>query len=473
MRVALVFPNPSSTSPQKSPPLAILYVGERAKVDGHEVRYLDERWNTKAEIESAIRWADVVGISTQTGEQLKNAVAISKFAKSVGAYRVMGGVHPTFCAEQLIQEGHTDAVVLGEGEEIFADVLAQIQAKQPLGELGGVAVGSTGGKVVINPRPRFLKGEEIVSPVSEATLPFFIKANKTNDVTLPSSRGCAFSCNFCFNVTFNKSKWRPVPLDHWKEQVLRVHKVSPIRWMQPVDDWMGPKKRVMEVGGFLHSLGIGWKPSIRAHQVDEELAEFLAKNGCTTIALGVETGSPYVLEHIVNKGETLEDIVHAAEALSKYDVQAMYSFMLGFPGETKEQRGESFDFADRLYGIHNGNCLISFYVYAAFPGTPLYNEAIKTGRNVPRNTEEWIRCSFETAGTQEEKNIYHISGINFQRGSRGKTSKNFPGWKRAVFKPLEIACQLRWKHRYFEHFDWEQKMINKALKWAAKSGGKS
>lgn len=467
MRITLVFPNPSTTSPQKSPALALFYVGERARQLGHEITYCDQRLHSKFHIQDAIRAADVVGISSQTGEQLRNAMEISRYARDKSIYRVMGGVHPTFCPAQLLSEGYADVVVMGEGEEIFAELLTRLEKKELIGDLPGVALTVDGGLIQVNKRRRLMDGKDIISPISEHTLPFFIEANKTNDVTLPSSRGCIAKCGFCFNCEFNLGKWRSIPVEFWKEQLLKVHKVSPIHWIQPVDDWMGPNKRVMEVGAFLHGLGILWKPSIRADQVDDELAEFLAKHGCTTIALGVESGSDAVLKELINKGETTEDIIRAAESLARFNVQPMYSFMLGFPGETKAQLRESFDFADKLRKIHKGSCLISFYSYAAFPGTPLYDKAVASGRRLPKTTEEWSKYDFSTAGTQEERNVYHIAGFTFQGGKRGKTAKNFPGWRRLVIAPWELLCRLRWKIRYFKHFDAEHEIIQWLLKWAA------
>ena len=80
--VLLIFPQPSQTSPQKSPPLSILHVGEalrEAKQRGvsdetYRVRYFDERYDEPPDI----GWADVVGVSSITGYQLRGAIQIRR-----------------------------------------------------------------------------------------------------------------------------------------------------------------------------------------------------------------------------------------------------------------------------------------------------------------------------------------------------------------------------------------------------------
>ena len=64
IKVLLIYPIPSISSPQKSPPLSILHVGQALnQTGGYEVRYFDGRYDDKPDLD----WPDVVGVSSMTG----------------------------------------------------------------------------------------------------------------------------------------------------------------------------------------------------------------------------------------------------------------------------------------------------------------------------------------------------------------------------------------------------------------------
>lgn len=432
-----------------------MYVGERARLDGHEIKYLDERWDSWVTIAEAIRWCDVLGISAHTGHQLHGAMRGADLASMYSKPRVWGGVHATFCGQQLIDEGYADVVVQSEGEEAFAWLIGNKKRIE-------------GNWKKILDRWPLLKGEQMVPIVNEHTIEMFQRSNPTNDVTLVTSRGCPYACNFCYTKPFHNSKWRPGSLETWTADLDRILAVTDIKWLRPEDDWMGPNERVMKIGEILHERGIGWKPSIRAEQVTDELAEFLSCHGCTTVALGIETGSPIMLKERVNKQETVNDYVRAAMHLARHGVQGMYSFVLGMPGETEADRRASFGLADMLHGLHRGDCHVSFYVYSAVPGSAMYYDAIAQGYDIPKTTAEWADYSYANGGKDEDQAAYLIAGMHFQSGKLGKTTRNFPGWKRWVIRPFEWDCHRRWRARDFTNFNIQKSLIEKAFRWAAK-----
>ncbi len=68
------------------------------------------------------RPADIVGISSMTGG-FGNAVRLAEIARKHGAFVVMGGFHPTAMPEEVLGLSCVDAVVIGEGEETFRDLV--------------------------------------------------------------------------------------------------------------------------------------------------------------------------------------------------------------------------------------------------------------------------------------------------------------------------------------------------------------
>lgn len=70
---------------------------------------------------------DLVGITAITATA-NRAYQLADSYRERGSKVVLGGVHPTFLPEEAIQ--HADAVVLGEAEGCWAQVLADFKGKQ-------------------------------------------------------------------------------------------------------------------------------------------------------------------------------------------------------------------------------------------------------------------------------------------------------------------------------------------------------
>jgi radical SAM superfamily enzyme YgiQ (UPF0313 family) len=252
-----------------------------------------------------------------------------------------------------------------------------------------------------------------------------------------------------------------------------LDKLPGIKWLQMGEDWVGSKERVMQLADILHARSIGWMPSLRADNLDQELVDKLAACGCTGVSIGIESGSPRVLNEVVNKMETNDQFIAAAKLLAKYNMRPQYYFIIGFPTETKEERNQTFAFADMLYSIHNGNITGVFYSFTPLPGTPLFQPSKDAGFKLPSNLDEWSNYSLNESFSEEFGNIYHIAGLTFHRQPGDKTDCNFSGWKRLLIKPFELLCVLRWKRRFWSYFKLEKVCLIALLKWASKNAAKN
>lgn len=442
MKVLLIYPDPSTTSPQKSPPLSILHVGEalkQAKARGksdenYEVRYFDERYETNPDLD----WPDAVGISSMTGYQLKGAIHWLKEAKRHNKRTILGGIHVTMQPEQCLNEDFVDCIVTSEGE------WAIIQA------LHGDYKGHYSGH---------LEGQH-VSPVSEETLPHFKRSASYGDTVLLSSRGCPFRCAFCYIQQFFERHWESVDLDRWKHDILYLRDNAGVRKLEHGDDWIGKWSRAKEIIKFLWENGIEYRPSIRAHQINDEVAKDMAEMGIKHLSIGMETASPRILK-LYQKDITVEDQVRCAEALSKYGIWPLYYWIVGAPTETQAELNETLDMVDLMYKIHQGRLTQNIYAYVALPGSPLFDLVDKS--TLPQSMEEWSDYSLNQTYDKQASSLYHIGGLTFHKGRGDKTDRNFPGLKRLLIAPFEISASLRWKYRYFNHFDFEKKAIEHLL----------
>ncbi|MGB6131479.1 MAG: radical SAM protein [Acidobacteriaceae bacterium] len=88
----------------------------------------------------AIHAGDVVGISVHTGNALRG-YQVGRMARARGAWVVYGGIHATLFPEEALERGEGHAVVKGDGDVVWARVVADCAAgcPQPVYEGGRIA----------------------------------------------------------------------------------------------------------------------------------------------------------------------------------------------------------------------------------------------------------------------------------------------------------------------------------------------
>ena len=134
-----------------------------------------------------------------------NVLYFLKLASAVKSLRpstliVFGGPEATGDHERLLQRYHfIDAIVMGEGEESFCDLLTHLQQNHGkeihswLPSVHGIAYRRSDGTTAQTPPSRVVVLDDLPSPVLGEDRPV------TNGVLLwELARGCPFRCTYCF-----------------------------------------------------------------------------------------------------------------------------------------------------------------------------------------------------------------------------------------------------------------------------------
>jgi radical SAM superfamily enzyme YgiQ (UPF0313 family) len=124
---------------------------------------------------ATIRPGDVVGISVHTGNALRG-YQVGKLAHERGATVVYGGIHATLFPEEPFDRGYADAVVKGDGDVAWGNVLRDLQA-------GRAKRIYEGGK---------LEGEEFLAARWD-----LMQTDKYMWASVQTIRGCPKHCSFC------------------------------------------------------------------------------------------------------------------------------------------------------------------------------------------------------------------------------------------------------------------------------------
>jgi radical SAM superfamily enzyme YgiQ (UPF0313 family) len=366
-----------------NPPLGLLYVAAYARENtGHNISVLDAVVDELDYPEIKARIArekpDVVGV-TATTFTLVDAMETVKAAKEVDGEItvVMGGPHPYIYPDETINLPGVDFLVLGEGEEVFASLLDNLHNKAALRKVRGLVFRDNGETVNTGNPPLVDDLDALPFPARDLTP--YRKYNsliaKTQPVTtMITSRGCPFRCLFCDRPHLGKrfrARSAKNVVDEMEECVdLGIHE-----FLIYDDTFTINKQRVMDICGEILSRGlkIGWDVRARVDTVTPDMLGAMKEAGCDRIHYGVESGSPEVIETL-RKGITVEQVRRVFRETKEAGIAILAYFMIGSPGETREQMRESLRLARELAPDY-----MHLSITTPFPETDLYRMGFEKG----------------------------------------------------------------------------------------------
>jgi len=302
---------------------------------------------------------------------------------------ITGGTYPTFCASELLnREQNLDMIVLGEGEYTMREIIRAFRGEGELAEIDGLAWRENG-EVRINPKTRWIENlDEIPFPARdllpmdlypEIIVPHSFSAKEKLNTPMITSRGCPARCTFCSSSRFwgHRYRWRSPEnvLDEIGELIERWG----IREIQFEDDNLtANKKRAKKI--FQGIIDRGYKISfnlpngVAVWTLDEEMVDLMKRAGCYEVTLAFESGSQYVLDHIIKKPLNLEKAKEVTKLIHQAGIRTNAFYIFGFPGETKEQIRQTFKFAREVK-----TNMAYFFIANPLPGTELYQRAEQEG----------------------------------------------------------------------------------------------
>ncbi len=369
----------------KCPNIGIGTVAAFLEVNGYNVAVLDcfglelEREEIKKEL--AKHNARIV----MTGSATANftlACEILQDAKALNpkVITIHGGPHVSGNPESAFEDGNTDYVVIGEGEETCLELVNWLSGKTDaaLESILGI-VYKKDGKIVRNPDRDIVKNLDKLPVPAYHLFPMeryhsygWLDMGR-KFTTMVTSRGCPFKCFFC--VSSIKAKyWRQKSADLVFKEILLLYKEYGIRHIYFQDDeFCVNHARVIEICNKIreHKLDLVWECLTRVNHMDDQLLSNMASAGCVSILFGVETGYEEGLK-LVNKPIELEMVVKATRMAQKYGIMVKCTYIMGFPWEGAAELKKTINFAKRVDAD-----LTFFNIAAPYPGTPFYDEVVK------------------------------------------------------------------------------------------------
>jgi radical SAM superfamily enzyme YgiQ (UPF0313 family) len=365
---------------------------------GVEVKIVDEAFE-KINFEEKV---DLVGITAQTPVALR-AYQIADEFKKRGIPVVMGGVHASMLPQEALQ--HVDAVVVGESEEVWPDLIEDLRR----GQMRRIYVGSE----FVNPSDLPLPRRELLNEKFYFPLKL-----------LETTRGCPHHCDFCGVSKFFGFRYRNRPISEIERELKTLFQKGPV--MNPVfkkilslfskdlpyflkrrllyiidSNIAGDRRFCLELFSLLKEFDLLWYGHAPVSiAFDQKLLEGFAQSGCIAINIGFESFSTKNLNAMGKGFNQPSRYAEAVKRIHDQGIGIMGTFIVGLDDDEPGVFQRIIDFC-----IDSKLDWALTFIMAPYPGTESFLRLEKEGRIFCRDWEKYdsLNAVYQPSGMSVEE----------------------------------------------------------------------
>jgi radical SAM superfamily enzyme YgiQ (UPF0313 family) len=358
--------------------LGIGYLSAYIKEKGHETELMDFTWGGR--ISDCIKKIkqtkpDIIGFSLRSGELSFCLELVDAIKNDFDIPVIFGGVHPTVDPEGTITQKNVDMICIGEGELALVELLDKMEAGEEIYSTPNFWF-KLDGKIIKNPvHPLIQDLDELPHPDRELfNFNKYLKSN-SNNVDILVGRGCPFNCTYCINhilqkIYRGKGKYvRMRSVRNVLEEIEYLTDKYDISTISFQDDTFTVKKEWVRQFSQQYSrkFNIPFTCNARVETMDREIANLLKDAGCTSVHMGVESGSEKIRKEVLRRKMSNEQIINAFKYVKEAGIKTYSYNMFGTPFETREDMDETL----RINRIVAPDFL-QVSIFQPYPGTELY-----------------------------------------------------------------------------------------------------
>lgn len=398
------------------PPFWIAAIAAYLRNNGFSVAIIDSNAENITPEETSLRVKElnpylsaVLVYGSQPSASTQNMTVAERICRSLrenaSSKVAIGGLHPSALPRQTLQEAEVDFVIEGECPYTLKNLIQVLKT----GETDYSAVPGLwyceNGTVKNNPRAPLIKDmDNVLSAAAWDLLPmqkyrahnwhcFDNIENRMPYGAIYTSLGCPYSCIFCcINTPFGKPGIRYRRPKSVVGEIGILVKDYGIKNIKIADElFVLNERHYMTIVELLIEKGYDlniWAYA-RVDTVKPEHLRKMKKAGINWLALGIESANPDVRDG-AEKKMRVKDIKNLVLAIQNSGIGVIGNYIFGLPEDNLQTMQETLDMAIDL------NCeFVNFYCAMAYPGSKLYDIAIKKGWELPKEWHGFSQHSYE------------------------------------------------------------------------------
>jgi radical SAM superfamily enzyme YgiQ (UPF0313 family) len=257
-------------------------------------------------------------------------------------------------------------------------------------------------------------------------------------IHIRTARSCSFKCAFCSYPTI-AGDLASMDIDNVLPTLIKA-KERKAKAIFFVDDTFNvPSDRFEGLLDLMikNDIKIPWYSFLRCQYVTREIVEKMSKSGCKGVFLGIESGSNKILKNM-KKGAIVDFYRDGIKWLNEFSITSIGSFLVGFPGETKETVNETREFIE--------NSGLNYYFIQPFyylHHTPIFKNANNYGLEGEGLFWEHDTMNWREAISHVNEMFFSIKGSEFINPdytlweyayliSNGYSNKDFKDYRREI-----------------------------------------
>jgi anaerobic magnesium-protoporphyrin IX monomethyl ester cyclase len=359
------------------PNLGYVYIAGALEKAGFEVEIYDamSKFHDHDQIRERIRTVspDFVGGTAFTAT-INASIEVCQIAKEElpDVITVLGGLHPTFCSEEILSQNAkwVDYCVLGEGELTLPELLETHRAGGDLNAVKGIAF--VRDEKIIRTEPRaFVEDLDSLSLawhlVNWSDYPLYFMDDSTVAI-VSSSRGCIHTCFFCSQHKFWQGSYRQRDAHKFVAEIEHLNTEYGVNVFFVADEYPTyDRERWEKILELLTEKNLGVhiliETCVQDILRDRDILHRYREAGILFIYLGVEATNDQKLD-VFKKEVRFEESREALKLISDAGMIVESSLIIGVPDETPESIKETLELAYEYNADYMHFLLLAPWPYA-------------------------------------------------------------------------------------------------------------
>ncbi|MBV9124355.1 MAG: B12-binding domain-containing radical SAM protein [Planctomycetes bacterium] len=304
---------------------------------------------------------DLVGL-TGMGSGIVRAWQIADEFRRRGRKVVIGGIAASLARPEWTL-AHADALVVGEAEELWPQVVADAR------------------RGVLQPLYRMAQPPDVATlPVPRYEVLTGRRFGRWSPVQ--ATRGCPFPCTFCSVTAFFGQGYRKRPVGQVVRDVRAAKRIRGSRYVAFIDDNIGVDwDYCRDLWQALVPENIVWISQCSLHIADRpEMLALARRSGCRLLSFGIESTDPASLETVRKGWNRPERYAEAIRAVRDHGIDVSTEMILGLDADDESvfARTHEFIMANRI-------SVPRIHILTPVPGTPLFEKLSAEGNIVSQD----------------------------------------------------------------------------------------